>query len=168
VEPRCPYCGSTRLVTTPEGRLVCGRCGTVIQESILINYKTKIKEEKINKRKSRILKIHIKIRPIFPRANSAPYPDLDPLDRIAFETLKANKNLSLGRKPSTIAALARASRLMAEGHTLRSAIREAARRYNVSERTLLILARKHRRAVATAVERVVEAWSKSTRRGDQS
>ncbi|MGC9134009.1 MAG: hypothetical protein C0171_05990 [Caldisphaera sp.] len=34
---RCPKCGSRDLVTTPEGKVVCQRCGIVIDENLLVD-----------------------------------------------------------------------------------------------------------------------------------
>ncbi|MCE4627846.1 MAG: TFIIB-type zinc ribbon-containing protein [Desulfurococcales archaeon] len=158
---RCPRCGGP-VVHTAQG-IVCAKCGLVISDTIIDDapywHRRDDKPKRIP-RGSRILKLRAKPS-ISAVLAGAPEQDIDPLDRRAYDLLRSKKEFSLGRKPRTLAALARVARLLAMGAPLLRAVEEASTRYNVSKKTLLTLARRHRALLMEASARVVEAWHKS-------
>lgn len=162
---RCPRCGGP-TVHTEQGLIVCAACGLVISDSTIDDspYRGRRDDKPWRVPKgSKILRLRARpgARAVIAAGSEQ---DIDPLDRRAYELLRARKELSLGRKPRTLAALARVARLLAMGAPLSRAVEEASTRYNVSKKTLLALARKHRALLMEASARVVEAWHRSSAR----
>jgi len=161
---KCPRCGALPIIT-PEGLYVCPRCGVVLGKT-LIDIMPQRKNRPVQKANSHI-KRHLthkifgaKLYPAI--AASSPHkPPPDPIVGTALEYLRLDKTLTLGRKSRTLEAIAYAIVKLVEGYGITAALREAASRYNVSEKTLRLLVSKHRSTIMLAKERVAESWRRS-------
>ena len=161
---KCPRCGALPTIT-PEGLYVCPRCGVVLGKA-LIDMAPRRKNNTIQKasdplkrrltRRIFAAKLYSAVATHTPR-NSSP----DPVVETVLEYLRLDKALTLGRKSRTLEAIAYAIVKLVEGYSITAAVREAARRYNVSEKTLRSLVSKHRSTIMLAKERVAESWRRS-------